>query len=94
MDMALSWEKEASESLVQSRHSRGLLLGYLLAPRTGNLHFEEVVKRVLQENYEEHEWEKQKAVSSLNRSFSRWVRLIGELAELSKRMETTEDKKV
>ena len=50
MDMSLSWEKEASESLVQSRHIRGLLLSYLLAPGTGNLHFEEVVSRVLQEN--------------------------------------------
>ena len=32
VDMSLSWEKEASESLVQSRHSKGLLLSYLLAP--------------------------------------------------------------
>ena len=52
MDMSLSWEKEDSESLVQSRHSKGLLLSYLLAPRTGNLCFEEVVSRVLQENRE------------------------------------------
>ena len=43
VDMSLSWEREASESLVQSRHDRGPLLSYLLAPRTGNLHFEEVV---------------------------------------------------
>ena len=48
MDMTLSWEKEASESLVQLRHSKGLLVSYLLAPGTGNLCFEEVVKRVLQ----------------------------------------------
>ena len=54
MDMSLSWEKEASESLVQLRHSKGLLLSYLLAPRTGNLRFEEVVSRVLQENQEKH----------------------------------------
>ena len=43
MNMTLSWEKEASESLVQLRHSKGLLLSYLLAPGTGNLHFEEVL---------------------------------------------------
>ena len=43
MDMSLSWEREASESLVQSRHIRGPLLSYLLAPRTSNLCFEEVV---------------------------------------------------
>ena len=43
VDMSLSWEREASESLVQSRHIRGPLLSYLLAPGTGNLRFEEVV---------------------------------------------------
>ena len=42
VDMSLSWEKEASESLVLSRHVRGHLLSYLLAPGTGNLCFEEV----------------------------------------------------
>ena len=39
VDMSLSWEREASESLVQSRHDRGPLLSYLLAPRTSNLRF-------------------------------------------------------
>ena len=48
--MSLSWEREALESLVQSRHVRGPLLSYFLAPGTGNPHFEEVVSRVLQEN--------------------------------------------
>ena len=43
VDMSLSCEREASESLVQSRHIRGPLLSYLLAPGTGNLHFEDVV---------------------------------------------------
>ena len=75
MDMSLSWEKEASESLVQSRHSKGFLLSYLLAPRTGNLCFEEVVNRVLQENWEEHERAKEKFRSLLNRSHCRWTRL-------------------
>ena len=42
VDMSLSWEREASESLVLSRHVRGPLLSYLLAPGTGNLRFEEV----------------------------------------------------
>ena len=43
VNMSLSWEREASESLVQLRHVRGPLLSYLLAPGTGNLCFEEVV---------------------------------------------------
>ena len=93
MDMTLSWKKEASESLVQSRHSKGLLLSYLLAPRTGNLHFEEVVNRVLQENHEEHERARKKSVSSLNRSLHWWAKLLEELDKLSKRLEAAEDKK-
>ena len=76
MDMSLSWEKEALESLVQSRHSKGLLLSYLLAPRTSNLHFEEAVNRVLQKNQEEHERAKEKFRSSLNRSLCQWARLL------------------
>ena len=68
MDMSLSCEKEASESLVQSRHIRGPLLSYLLAPRTSNFGFEEVVSRVLQENWEKHERAKERFRSSLSSS--------------------------
>ena len=75
IDMSLSWEKEASETLVQLRHSRGPLLSYFLAARTGNLHYEEVVSRVLQENWEKHEEVKGKFRSSLNRSCHRQTRL-------------------
>ena len=74
MDMSLNWEREASELLVQSRHSKGLLLSYFLAPGTDNLHFEEVINRVLQENWEEHERVK-KFRSLLNRSYRQWTRL-------------------
>ena len=74
--MSLSWEKEASESLVQLRHSRGLLLSYLLAPRTGNLCFEEIVNRVLQENQEERERAKKKFRSLFNRSLHWWAKLL------------------
>ena len=94
MDMTLSWEKEALELLVQLRHSKGLLLRYFLAPGTGNLHFEEVVNRVLQENHEEHKRAKKKSVSSFKRSLCRWARLLEELDELSKRLEAAKDKKV
>ena len=66
MDMSLSWEKEALESLVLSRHVRGHLLSYLLAPGTSNLHFEEVVTQVVQENWEMHERAKERFRSSLN----------------------------
>ena len=92
--MSLSWEREALESLVQSSHIRGPLLGYLLAPRTGNLCFEEVVNRVLQENWEKHERVKERFRSSLNSSHCRWTRLSQELDELSQGMEGTADRKV
>ena len=94
MDMSLSWEREASESLVQLRHVRGPLLSYLLAPRTSNLHFEEVVSRVLQENWEKHERAKERFRSSLNSSCRQWPRLTQELDEMSQGMEGTTDQKV
>ena len=93
MDMTLSWEKEASESLVQSRHSKGLLLSYLLAPGTGNLCFEEVVNRVLQKNHEELERARKKSASLLNRSLCWWAKLLEELDELSKGLEAAKDEK-
>ena len=92
--MSLIWEKEASESLVQSRHVRGPLLSYLLAPRTGNLCFEEVVSRVLQENWERHERAKERFRSSLNSSHCWQTRLSQELDEMSQRMEATTDSRV
>ena len=94
MDMSLSWEKEASESVVQLRHIKGLLLSYLLAPRTGNLRFEEVVSRVLQENWEKHERVKEKFRSSLNSSRGQRTRLSRELDDLSQGMEAAVDGKV
>ena len=92
MDMSLSWEKEASVSLVQSRHSRGLLLSYFLAPGTGNLHFQEVVNRVLQENWGEHEKAKDKFRFLLNSSHCQWTRLSQELD--SQGMDAAADGKV
>ena len=94
IDISLSWEKEASETLVQSRHSRGPLLSYFLAPGTGNLCYEEVVSRVLQENWEKHEEAKEKFRSLLNRSHHRWTGLSRELYELSQWMEAAADRKV
>ena len=93
MDLSLSWEKEASESLVQLRHSKGLLLSYLLVPGTDNLRFEEVFSRVLQENWEEHERMKEKFRSSLNRSLCQLARLLRELNKLSKGLEAAMDGK-
>ena len=69
--------------LVQSRHSRGPLLSYFLAPGTSNLCYEEVVSRILQENWEKHEEVKEKFRSSLNRNCHRRITLTREIDELS-----------
>ena len=92
--MSLSWEREASESLVPSRHVRGSLLGYLLAPRTGNLHFKEVVTRVVQENWEACERVKGRFRSLLNSSHHQWVNLLKELDDLAQGMEAAADRKL
>ena len=94
VDMSLSWEKEASESLVLSRHVRGHLLSYLLAPGTGNLRFEEVATQVVQENWETHERAKERFRSSLNSNRCRQAKLLRELNELSQGIEAAVDKKL
>ena len=81
------------DSLVQSRHARGPLLNYLLAPRTSNLCFEEVVTKVLQENWEQHERVKERFMTSLNSSRHQWTKLSQELNELSTVMEAARDKR-
>ena len=90
--MSLSWEREASESLVLSRHVRGPLLSYLLAPGTGNLCFEEVATQVIQENWETHERVKERLRSSLNSSRCWWAKLLQELDEPPKGIEAAVDR--
>ena len=92
--MSLSWEREASESLVLSRHVRGPLLSYLLTPGTGNLCFEEVVTQVIQENWETHERVKGRFRSLLNSSRRQWAKLLQELNELSQGIEAAADRKL
>ena len=87
MDMCLSGEREASESLVLLRHVRGPLLSYLLAPGTGNLHFEEVATQVVEENWEAHERAKGRLRTSLHSNRHRQAKLLKELDDLSKGFE-------
>ena len=91
--MILSWEREASGSLVQLRHVKGSLLSYFLAPGTGNLHLKEVVTQVLQENWEKHERTKEKARASLNHGRHRRTQLTWELDELSQGFKAAADGK-
>ena len=94
VDMSLSWEKEASESLVLSRHVRGHLLSYLLAPGTGNLCFEEVATQVIQENWEMHERVKERFRSSLNSNHHWRAKLLKKFNKLSQGIEAAAHKKL
>ena len=84
MDMCLSGEREALESLVLSRHVRGPLLSYLLAPRTSNLHFEEVATQVVEENWEAHERAKGRLWTLLHSNCHWPAKHLKELDDLSK----------
>ena len=55
LDMSATGDREVSYSLNASKHGRGPLLEFLLAPRASNLTFEEVVHRVLGENHDKME---------------------------------------
>ena len=87
MDMCLSGEREASESLVLLRHVRGPLLSYLLAPGTSNLCFEEVATQVVEENWETHERAKGRLRTLLHSNRHRQAKLLKELDDLSKGFE-------
>ena len=55
LDMAAAGDRMASYSLDATRHCRGPLLEFLLAPWASNLTFEEVVHQVLAENQDKIE---------------------------------------
>ena len=65
LDMSLSQEKDASRSLVPSRHTQGCLLGYFLAPGTSNLSYGEVLTQVIEENHMELRRMREHLTSSL-----------------------------
>ena len=77
LDMAAAGGRMASYSLDTTRHGRGPLLEFLLAPRASNLTFEEVVHHVLAENHDKME-------SSLDNVQKLKAQLQGELEDLSK----------
>ena len=76
LDMATTGDGEASHSLEVTQHSRGPLVGFLLAPQASSLMFEEVIDRVLVEN-------RYKIESSLDHVWELWAQLQRELDDLS-----------
>ena len=77
LDMANTGNGEASYSLEVAWHSRGPLVGFLLALQASSLTFEEVVDRVLVEN-------QHKIESSLDNIWGLWAQLQRELNDLSR----------
>ena len=75
LDMAAAGDRMASYSWDATRHGRGPLLEFLLAPWASNLMFEEVVDRVLAENRDKME-------SSLDNVQKLWAWLREELEDL------------
>ena len=89
LDMALSPEKEASGSLVSSRHTQGGLLSYFLALDTGNVTYERVLSQVLKENHRAL-WRKQDHLTSaIQKCNSRQTKYLDELSGLSKRLDSS-----
>ena len=68
LHMAVAGDRKASFSLDTTRHGRGPLLEFLLAPQASNLMFEEVVDWVLAENWDKME-------SSLDNVQKLWAQL-------------------
>ena len=92
LDMALSEEPTASESLVQARHSLGHLLAYFLAPGTAwGLQFKDVVNQVLRENKRHNERKRNESTSSLQKCHNRQTKLRDEFDAVSKAMEVLTD---
>ena len=85
LDMAAAGDGTASLSLDVTRHDRGPLLEFLLAPQTSSLTFEEVVQRVLAEN-------RYKAESSLDNIRELWAHFQRELKDLSQAHKVEPDK--
>ena len=91
LDMALNSISDASRSLIPARHSRGPLLTYFLAPGTSQLTFEQVIDRVIQENYEFLNRNRQTLRTSLAGANLRRTGYLDELSHLSDRLDSTGD---
>ena len=92
LDMALSGEPAASESLVRAQYTLGHLLTHFLAPGTAwGLQFKDVVDQVLRENREQNKRRRNESSSSLSKCRSRRTKLCDEFDAVSKTLEVTTD---
>ena len=91
--MTLHQEPGSSRTLVRSRHCCGDLLAYFLSPgTTWELHFEDVVTQVLQENRRHLETKRAKAVTSLTNCNRRRTDLCKEFDSTSEAMQLVTDR--
>ena len=89
LDMSLSQEEDASRSLVPLRHTQGCLLGYFLAPETGNLSYGEVLTQVIEENHMELWRMQEHLTSSLQDCNAKRTKYLDELTDLPRELDTT-----
>ena len=88
LDMALSEESAALESLVWAQHSLRCLLAYFLAPGTAwGLQLKDVIDQVLRENRRHNERKCNESTSSLQKCHNRRTKLCDEFDAVSKTME-------
>ena len=87
--MALSPEREASFSLVATRHTRGNLLNYFLAPGTGNVSYERVLSQVLEENHRVLQRKRDHLTSTNQKCSTKQTKYLEELSNLTKRLDST-----
>ena len=92
LDMTLSEEPAASESLVRAQHSPGHLLAYFLGPGTAwELQFEDIINQVLKKNQRHNEKKRTDATSSLRKCLNRQTKLRDEFDAMSQAMEVSTD---
>ena len=89
LDMALGPEREASFSLVATRHTRGNLLNYFLAPGTSNVCYERVLSQVLEENHRALQRKRDHLTSAIQKCSTKWNKYVEELSNLTKRLDST-----
>ena len=87
--MSFSLEGDASRSIVPSRHTQGDLLSYFLAPGTSNLTYDEVLARVIGDNYRLLRKRQDQLATALQIFNSQRTWYLDELDSLSKQLDST-----
>ena len=89
LDMALEPHGRSLWTLRSSRHSQGALLSYLLSPGTGNIQYQHVLTRIMEENREYYQKKRSQLVSWLRLSSTKRTRYLEELGVVTNQLDST-----